>query len=187
MRWRGWRCIPTSRTSRRPGSRWGLEGAAACLKAGANDLGGTLMNESISRAAGTEHGQEFPPEAMEELIRSLGRDAGTADHALRPGPGGAAGGVAERRRSGSRRPDAAAETRRGGIGVIARPARAPFTGGLCVRRFRAVRRLTIHIDRFATPRCHDVMLEDISHRQKPSAMPDCSRKASVRVRTAATF
>ena len=31
------------------------------------------MNESISRAAGTEHGQEFPPQAMEELIRSLGR------------------------------------------------------------------------------------------------------------------
>ena len=31
------------------------------------------MNESISRAAGTEHGQEFPPEAMEDLIRSLGR------------------------------------------------------------------------------------------------------------------
>ena len=44
-----------------------------CLNAGANDLGGTLMNESISRAAGTEHGQEFPPEAMEALIRSLGR------------------------------------------------------------------------------------------------------------------
>ena len=37
------------------------------------NLGGTLMNESISRAAGTEHGQEFPPEAMEDLIRSLGR------------------------------------------------------------------------------------------------------------------
>ena len=53
--------------------KMGPEGAAACLKAGANDLGGTLMNESISRAAGTEHGQEFPPEAMEELIRSLGR------------------------------------------------------------------------------------------------------------------
>jgi FO synthase len=31
------------------------------------------MNESISRAAGTEHGQELPPEAMEELIRSIGR------------------------------------------------------------------------------------------------------------------
>jgi FO synthase len=53
--------------------KMGPEGAAACLKAGANDLGGTLMNESISRAAGTEHGQEFPPEAMEDLIRSLGR------------------------------------------------------------------------------------------------------------------
>jgi FO synthase len=38
-----------------------------------NDLGGTLMNESISRAAGAEHGQEFPPERMEELIRACGR------------------------------------------------------------------------------------------------------------------
>jgi FO synthase len=53
--------------------KMGPQGAAACLNAGANDLGGTLMNESISRAAGTEHGQEFPPEAMEELIRSIGR------------------------------------------------------------------------------------------------------------------
>jgi FO synthase len=53
--------------------KMGPQGAAACLKAGANDLGGTLMNESISRAAGTEHGQEFPPDAMEDLIRSLGR------------------------------------------------------------------------------------------------------------------
>jgi FO synthase len=31
------------------------------------------MNESISRSAGAEHGQEFPPEAMEALIRSCGR------------------------------------------------------------------------------------------------------------------
>jgi FO synthase len=53
--------------------KMGPEGAAACLNAGANDLGGTLMNESISRAAGAEHGQEFPPEAMEDLIRSIGR------------------------------------------------------------------------------------------------------------------
>ena len=51
----------------------GPDVAAACLKAGANDLGGTLMNESISRAAGTEHGQELPPERMEALIASLGR------------------------------------------------------------------------------------------------------------------
>jgi FO synthase len=53
--------------------KMGPDGAALCLNAGANDLGGTLMNESISRAAGTQHGQEFPPESMETLIRSLGR------------------------------------------------------------------------------------------------------------------
>jgi FO synthase len=51
----------------------GPEGVAALLGAGVNDLGGTLMNESISRAAGAAHGQELPPERMEELIRSLGR------------------------------------------------------------------------------------------------------------------
>jgi FO synthase len=55
--------------------KMGPEGAAACLNAGANDLGGTLMNESITRAAGAEHGQEFPPETMEDLIRSLRRTA----------------------------------------------------------------------------------------------------------------
>ena len=51
----------------------GVDGAAAALRAGANDLGGTLMNESISRAAGASHGQEMPPEAMETAVRSLGR------------------------------------------------------------------------------------------------------------------
>jgi FO synthase len=51
----------------------GLDGAQAALRAGANDLGGTLMNESISRAAGASHGQEMPPERMEEAIRALGR------------------------------------------------------------------------------------------------------------------
>jgi FO synthase len=51
----------------------GVEGAQAILRAGANDLGGTLMNESISRAAGAAHGQEMPPERMEEAIRALGR------------------------------------------------------------------------------------------------------------------
>jgi len=51
----------------------GEEGVKACLNSGANDLGGTLMNESISRAAGAAHGQEMPPEAMEVLIRSIGR------------------------------------------------------------------------------------------------------------------
>jgi FO synthase len=52
----------------------GPDVAAACLNAGANDLGGTLMNECISRAAGTEHGQEFAPERMDALITSLGRN-----------------------------------------------------------------------------------------------------------------
>ena len=51
----------------------GPQGVGAALNAGVNDLGGTLMNESISRAAGTKHGQELPPEEMERLIRSAGR------------------------------------------------------------------------------------------------------------------
>ncbi len=53
--------------------KMGVEGAKHCLQAGANDLGGTLMNESITRAAGAEHGEELPPDAMERLIASLGR------------------------------------------------------------------------------------------------------------------
>jgi FO synthase len=52
----------------------GLGGAAIALASGANDLGGTLMNESISRAAGAAHGQELTPEAMERLIRDAGRE-----------------------------------------------------------------------------------------------------------------
>ncbi|MGH6680758.1 MAG: 5-amino-6-(D-ribitylamino)uracil--L-tyrosine 4-hydroxyphenyl transferase CofH, partial [Bradyrhizobium sp.] len=51
----------------------GADGIRLCLAAGVNDLGGTLMNESISRAAGTEHGQEMPPEEMDRLIASAGR------------------------------------------------------------------------------------------------------------------
>ena len=51
----------------------GPAGVGAALRAGVNDLGGTLMNESISRSAGSEHGQEMPPEAMEALIRASDR------------------------------------------------------------------------------------------------------------------
>jgi FO synthase len=54
--------------------KMGPEGVGAALRAGANDLGGTLMNESITRAAGAVHGQEMPPERMESLIRALGRE-----------------------------------------------------------------------------------------------------------------
>jgi FO synthase len=53
--------------------KMGVDGAKHCLNAGANDLGGTLMNESITRAAGAEHGEELPPDAMERLIADLGR------------------------------------------------------------------------------------------------------------------
>jgi len=51
----------------------GPEGTRRALAAGVNDLGGTLMNESISRSAGAAFGQEMPPERMVELIRSAGR------------------------------------------------------------------------------------------------------------------
>jgi FO synthase len=51
----------------------GPQGVAACLDAGVNDIGGTLMNETITRSAGAEHGQEMPPEAMEALVTKLGR------------------------------------------------------------------------------------------------------------------
>ncbi len=53
--------------------KMGEQGVRACLNAGANDLGGTLMNESITRAAGTWHGQEWSPEMMENQIRAAGR------------------------------------------------------------------------------------------------------------------
>jgi FO synthase len=51
----------------------GTAGAEACLKAGVNDLGGTLMNESISRAAGAAHGQELAPADIRALAHRLGR------------------------------------------------------------------------------------------------------------------
>ncbi len=51
----------------------GHEGVRAALSAGCNDLGGTLMNESITRAAGTVHGQETSPQRMIEIIESARR------------------------------------------------------------------------------------------------------------------
>ncbi|WP_431857121.1 5-amino-6-(D-ribitylamino)uracil--L-tyrosine 4-hydroxyphenyl transferase CofH [Azospirillum sp.] len=55
--------------------KMGPEGVTACLNAGANDLGGTLMDESITRAAGAAHGQEMPPAEMDALARAAGRPA----------------------------------------------------------------------------------------------------------------
>ena len=54
-------------------TKLGHDGVRACLQAGVNDLGGTLMNETITRAAGASHGQETSPEEMEEIISSIGR------------------------------------------------------------------------------------------------------------------
>ncbi|NTF10535.1 5-amino-6-(D-ribitylamino)uracil--L-tyrosine 4-hydroxyphenyl transferase CofH [Agrobacterium rubi] len=54
--------------------KMGVEGATVCLRSGADDLGGTLMNESITRAAGAVHGQEFTADRMEALIEGLRRN-----------------------------------------------------------------------------------------------------------------
>jgi FO synthase len=51
----------------------GPHGAQLLLAAGANDMGGVLMNESITRAAGAEHGQGLDASAIEALIRAAGR------------------------------------------------------------------------------------------------------------------
>ena len=51
----------------------GLRGAAQCLQAGANDLGGTLMDENISRAAGATHGQRMDEDGFRRLADGLGR------------------------------------------------------------------------------------------------------------------
>jgi FO synthase len=68
----------------------GAEGVRHCLAAGVNDLGGTLMDESISRSAGASHGQEMTPQEMERIIVSTGRTPrqrttlyGDADSAIR--------------------------------------------------------------------------------------------------------
>lgn len=64
----------------------GSDAASACLQAGANDLGGTLMNESISRAAGNEHGQEMGPEQMEGLIKAIDRSPEQRTTLYHPAP-----------------------------------------------------------------------------------------------------
>ena len=53
--------------------KMGPEGIRHGLAAGVNDLGGTLMDESISRSAGASHGQEMTPQELEEIILSAGR------------------------------------------------------------------------------------------------------------------
>ncbi|MEO0664379.1 MAG: 5-amino-6-(D-ribitylamino)uracil--L-tyrosine 4-hydroxyphenyl transferase CofH [Pseudomonadota bacterium] len=54
-------------------TKLGAERARQMLERGVNDLGGTLMNESISRAAGSDHGQEITAKELCDIIRSAGR------------------------------------------------------------------------------------------------------------------
>ena len=51
----------------------GGRGAAQALQAGVNDLGGTLMDENISRAAGASHGQLMDEEEFRAVVEPLGR------------------------------------------------------------------------------------------------------------------
>ena len=51
----------------------GPQVAQEMLNLGVNDLGGTLMNESISRSAGSEFGQEITASEMVKIIRHAGK------------------------------------------------------------------------------------------------------------------
>ena len=51
----------------------GREGSQQLLQAGVNDLGGTLMDENISRAAGASHGQAMDEQSLQEIVEPLGR------------------------------------------------------------------------------------------------------------------
>ena len=53
--------------------KMGTKLAQVALVSGANDFGGTLMEESISRESGADHGENLPAEEMRRLIRELGR------------------------------------------------------------------------------------------------------------------
>ena len=51
----------------------GFNSITQLLQAGANDLGGTLMDENISRAAGADHGTGVTPEDFRRVVEPLGR------------------------------------------------------------------------------------------------------------------
>ena len=65
--------------------KMGAEGARQVLQAGANDLGGTLMDENISRAAGAQHGQRMGVEDLEAIVAPARAPAGAALDPLRAG------------------------------------------------------------------------------------------------------
>ena len=55
--------------------KMGPQGVAACLAAGANDLGGTLMEETISRMAGSEFGSAKTVSELTAIAEGIGRPA----------------------------------------------------------------------------------------------------------------
>jgi len=75
------RLIAVARLFLRPGIQniqvsWvklGRKLSQIALMSGANDFGGTLMEESISRESGSDHGENLPQEEMRRLIREIGR------------------------------------------------------------------------------------------------------------------
>ena len=66
--------------------KMGREGAMLALQCGANDLGGSLMNESITRAAGAEHGQEWSPRRDGHRHQRSWTPSEDAHHAVWPRP-----------------------------------------------------------------------------------------------------
>ena len=70
--------------------KMGPPAAVLRLQAGANDLGGTLMNESITRAAGGVNGQEFDAAHIAALAASVARPAVQRTTLYRRAPGGGA-------------------------------------------------------------------------------------------------
>ncbi len=107
--------------------KMGAEGVAACLNAGANDLGGTLMNESITRAAGAGHGQEWSPVTMEARIRDLGREPRMRDTLYR---------------------DVSAERRRAAFDA---PELIPLENAAAGKRQRSKRLAPVDLSRVAPP------------------------------------
>jgi FO synthase len=73
----------------------GLEGAAALLNAGVNDMGGVLMNESISRAAGASHGQGLEERDLKAAVAAVGRPLQRRTTLYKPAPEPAARKVAQ--------------------------------------------------------------------------------------------
>lgn len=59
--------------------KMGLDGATEALRWGVNDLGGTLMEENISRMAGSRHGTRLDPEDLVGAAHRAGRDAAQRD------------------------------------------------------------------------------------------------------------